>query len=517
MLVIIILITNNLYSQSKTPYEKKREALQCEYFRALNIDELLILVAKKTGDWSIITNSQEYSYAVHSLNKNVFLTLTLVHLKELQEAAKLKNQLDFKKDAEILAEKKHKEEENQLAKRLLKEKEDMIQRLEKEKIDSVNKEYAYNKTDYMLIGNSIKEKFNHWLTKGEFETTVNYEVRINQNKKFVFDSICHSQIISTIQNKIEGYRIYFKLQPYNADKEYYPLIINVNDKDFINILNIKLSDAEEFKNNMQNATKITLPKEEENWCLIENNLYPLKVEVNKGVGEIKIPYTKKYSSLNYSSRGLNLANDIGELTYDFSGYQAKVTQQNVEKKENEFNEFIKKADELELNKEYIRCLEALKQANRILYKESLNSKIGLLENKIESIQKKYKEIQRVNLFISNKHENLEIISSGIFGALSQKNKKAGRNFQSAIQLIKTKFFDNNILPNGEFFKNELNLIWTDNEEMRLKASLEKERITNTWIAFNTEVLRLVYLNEINAVKKIENPQELIFSLTANKL
>lgn len=90
LLIGTLCISNTLLAQTKTPYEKKVDNLHIEYFRALQIDETLIFLGQKYNDWSIVTNSKEFSFAVHSLNKLVFLELTTAFAEELKNAEKLK-------------------------------------------------------------------------------------------------------------------------------------------------------------------------------------------------------------------------------------------------------------------------------------------------------------------------------------------------------------------------------------------------------------------------------------------
>lgn len=504
-LILMTLFSNNVYSQTKTPYEKKKEALSLQFMRDLGVSPALI---KKYSDAGEIGALFFLGNISEKLNTERGLLLMLKYEQDLKKAKSLMNATDFKKEADKLAEKKRKEEE-ELAKEQEQERQRQLQREREEQ------EYAYNNSDYVAIKKDIKREFDEWLTKGEFEKTEIYNDRI-KNKDIVFDSICHSIINSALEEKFHDFRTEIELAQYDADNEKYPIKVTLDGKHFLDTLNIKLNDAQKFKEEMQYYGRVVLPKGEANWCLRENNLFPLKINLKNTDIEIKVPITKKYTLLNFSSNELNLTNSVEELKYQFADYESKREKRLAEIKENQYKEAIKKADDNELNKEYLECLKNLKTAKSISNKDELNGRIISIQSKIDFIKNKFAEIEQAKKYISSNYQIQEFNSQKNLDLLIDKNKKAGTNFQLALQVLKSKYNLNDELLKYDLSNNEENLVWSTNEDKILSVYNEKVSALKTWLDFNNEVARLLNKKEIKTIKNTDNPEELILKLTIKK-
>ena len=515
-LILMTLISNEVYSQTKTPYEKKKEALSLQFMRDLGVSPALIKKYSDAGEIGAIFMLGNIS---EKLNTERGLLLMLKYEQDLKKANSLKNATDFKKEADKLAEKKRKEDEA-LAKRQAIEQEEQlknqeIQRQRQLEKDKEEQEYAYNNSDYVAIKKDIKNDFDKWLTKGEFEKTEVYNDRI-KNKDIIFDSICHSIINSALEEKLHNFRAEIELAQYDADNEKYPIKVTLDGKHFLDTLNIKLNDAQKFKEEMQYYGRIILPKGEANWCLRENNLFPLKIHLKNTDIEIKVPITKKYTLLNFSSTELNLTNSLEELKYQFAEYESKREKRFAEIKENQYKEAIRKAEDNELNKEYLECLKNLKIAKSISNKDELNGRIISIQSKIDFIKNKYAEIEQAKNYITSNYQIQENNSQKNLDLLIDKNKKAGTNFQSALQVLKSKYKLNDELLKYDLSNNEAILVWSTNEDKILSAYNEKVNALKTWLDFNNEVARLLNEKEIKTIKNTDNPEELILKLTTKK-
>lgn len=301
-----ILFFNLSFSQQKTPYQNKVDQIHTEYFRALHIDESLILIAKKSNDWSIITKSQEFSYAVHSLNKNVIVTMTLALEAKIKDAAKLKNTTDFKNDTI-----KKEKEENDLKLIELKKKEALV--VEENRL----KKIKFENSDYNNLKTNIKSEFSKWLEKSEFEKKETYINRVQNKSKSKFDSICYNEILKRIDEK-GRIRPTLNFEKYNSEEEYFNLTVTINEMKFSDTLKVAITNAENLKNE---AFISELDKRENNWCLIDNEIYPkfiLLKNYSKTIKKINLKNENEIP-LNYSSKDLNITNEyLGDTNFEFN-------------------------------------------------------------------------------------------------------------------------------------------------------------------------------------------------------
>ena len=96
--------------------------------------------------------------------------------------------------------------------------------------EEANYRYWYERSDEYNINKNIGEYFSEWLKKGEFEKTVDYDKRLNECSKTVFDSICNSEIIYKIEHVWRDIR----LGTYNTETEEFPVFVKT-DHDYSDI------------------------------------------------------------------------------------------------------------------------------------------------------------------------------------------------------------------------------------------------------------------------------------------
>lgn len=87
--------------------------------------------------------------------------------------------------------------------------------------EEANYRYWYERSDEYDINKNIGKYFSKWLKKGEFEKTVDYDKRLNECSKTVFDSICNS----VIRYKIEQVWRDIRLGTYNTETEEFPVFV----------------------------------------------------------------------------------------------------------------------------------------------------------------------------------------------------------------------------------------------------------------------------------------------------
>lgn len=99
-------------------------------------------------------------------------------------------------------------------------------------------EYRYNE--------EIERDFEKWNDRREFEKSADYDKRLQEYSKAVFDSICYSVISSEIKHNNWEMR----LDTYDADKEEFPIICDFGDNIIARIrYKVPYDMAKEFKQN----------------------------------------------------------------------------------------------------------------------------------------------------------------------------------------------------------------------------------------------------------------------------
>lgn len=99
-------------------------------------------------------------------------------------------------------------------------------------------EYRYNE--------EIKGDFEKWNDRREFEKSADYDKRLQEYSKAVFDSICYS----VISSKIKHNNWEMRLDTYDADKEEFPIICDFGNNIIARIrYKVPIDMAKEFKQN----------------------------------------------------------------------------------------------------------------------------------------------------------------------------------------------------------------------------------------------------------------------------
>lgn len=93
--------------------------------------------------------------------------------------------------------------------------------------EEANYRYWHERSDEYNINKNIGKYFSEWLEKGEFEKAVDYDKRLNERSKIVFDSICNSEIIYKIEHVWRD----IELGTYNTETEEFPVFVETNHND----------------------------------------------------------------------------------------------------------------------------------------------------------------------------------------------------------------------------------------------------------------------------------------------
>lgn len=489
-------LTTTLNAQTKTAYEKRKEEISLQLFKNLGISLSEISRAKNIGG---IEGLFMFNGIMKKLSTMEGLILMERYSTALKNAESLKTEVDFKKER---LKKEEEDKKKQLAQDALDEKKRQEQ-LDKQKEEQ---EQRYNNSDYISIKKGIKAAFENWLKKGEFEKTELYKDRII-NKNLAFDSICNKIITNQIDGQVSYFSAKVELLTYNADNEYYPIKIILKDKFILDTLKIKLDDAMELKERSQGSRIGSLLEGEENWCLIENYLFPLKIRINYLNKDIKVPYIEKYTLLNFTSNELNLTNyDQEELKYVSENYEAKRDRLIKEINTKKYNEIILTAEQSMSKGSYFKALKFYQKASHFEQNPELLIKIANLKEKTKTIEKKYNEMHQIEYFIKSNYQ-VQITKSQELGLiLVDKNKKANANFNSIISMIQSKYKATDNTVNIIIDKESDNWIWTSNEEKTYSTLIEKEKIIRTWLEFNKAVFSLIENKELKILKSEENPE-----------
>lgn len=195
-------VVNPAFSQNKTPYQKKVDIIMTEMCEAIGVKNSLIQIAKKTNNWNLVRNSQDFAFKCKLLEQEELLAIIISTDKKLKDAEKFKNREDFNRE-------RVKEKELTLQKEL-----ELRKRL-------------MRFSDISKIKSKIKSSFTEWIIKDEFETSNDYQNRITEKEK-VLDSIAieiiQNWIVKLIPDKCsnrDDSPYYLELIKYDADKQLY--------------------------------------------------------------------------------------------------------------------------------------------------------------------------------------------------------------------------------------------------------------------------------------------------------
>lgn len=300
LIILFVLFSNIgfLYSQQKTPYEQRIDFLNKKLLKDL---ELLDLLNKyeNTGDIGSILFLNEFSYRIFNTEKG-FLYL-LRYNEDVIKAETLKNEIDLKND-------KLKIDVENAKKIALKN--------EIEKKEQIKK---YKSSDYYRITENIKNEFENWLLKSEFEKNETYQNRILYKNKEEFDSVC-SHIL---EDEIENYNNYPTLEigKYDSEIEQFAVKIGINRVIIEELIKVEIANAEHFKNNVFPKLRTTIPKNC-NWGFIDNQLMPAIILFENESYKLEILLKSKLIPIIFKSNELSIYDDnFNKLEFDFDNYK----------------------------------------------------------------------------------------------------------------------------------------------------------------------------------------------------
>lgn len=250
-IILFFLVINSTYAQQQTTYQKKILEIEKKYVKKILIGE---------GKWSQRSEAELFYANADYLNAVLAIGLmgTPQYIEgfknEMKQAEKLKTTTDFQREKEAKLKKENKENEQKQQK----------------------KEESFERSDIGIIKKNIKNTFEKWNQKGEFEKQTDYENRLENQSQNAFDQTC----IEQIKRKIENYNNYYlnrELLPYNADNEFFNVKFKVNNIDWLGRIDIPIANAENFKNNWTNL-KIKINNYD--WCFVENTLCPTLITLS---------------------------------------------------------------------------------------------------------------------------------------------------------------------------------------------------------------------------------------------
>jgi len=268
---------SGVYAQNTqpTPYQKKQLELSKKYFQILygykmsmadNYFYEQLASGKDASDFLLGLGILNYAMT-HS--KEQFKMVITQMNNEFKQAEKLKNATDFRleKEAKARAEQEAKE-----------------QKLRKER-------EAYESTDAGIIEKNIKDAFEKWNQKGEFEKEADYAERLKTQSKTIFDEIC----IKQIKDEINYWNNLGKdLSTYDTSDETFTISFKMNSLQWQNRIKVPVDIAKNFKNNFYD-----LQDEINNydWCFVENSLCPTLVTIESRKDNLKyklpVPFTNQ--------------------------------------------------------------------------------------------------------------------------------------------------------------------------------------------------------------------------------
>lgn len=403
---LLCIVNNYTYAQNqqKTAYEKRVTELTIKYFSICYYGYNKTLSWAEKAALEMYTNGEEARGFILGLG---ILNYAMYHSEA--ETKKLINQI---KNEYSAAEKLKTSVDIQRAKEAKLKKE----QLEKEK-KLKETQAAYLRTDKGSIYDNVKTEFEKWNQKGEFEKEADFVERIKSKSKGEFNKVCIEQIKSKIKD-LDNYdysdNLKRELSTYDSEGEFFTVVFKFNDVEWENVLNIPISDAEEFKKNWE---YLKLNLNENNWCFVENSLCPTiitlvyngededyssddKANVNKK--EYPFPLIQKnQSEISIVFDDLEITNEYLK-GYVFKFSEAKMIEEDLmreakrldslellsynEKLDSVFNFYNQKL----LNNPYNTTKKKMTEFNKV--ENSEENRVESYNNSIELIQSKYERM-----------------------------------------------------------------------------------------------------------------------------
>jgi len=335
-----LLGSTNSIAQTKTPYQKKAEALSIQFFNNLGVNPATIKKYSDTGDLGALFLLGNISEKLQTENG---MLAFLKYKQDLKNAEKLKNATDLKRDADKKAS-EEKKKEAQLTKQREREEQREAAEMERER------KRKFESSDYVRIGNEIKEVFKEWAEKGEFEKTTDYESRLLKEGSNRFNAICfnalneRTKIFFHDNDNFYSNDRWLSISPknYDADSELYYISISSRfDEEEIltGRLKVSVKNAQSLKNEFNTYQQIVEPKD---WVFFNHNLIPSKVTLlkrkeNSDNGEA-IQYSVEFDVDNkqpivYSTKNLEVnVPNLPPISFDYAGQAPVIIEKDRQKK-----------------------------------------------------------------------------------------------------------------------------------------------------------------------------------------
>lgn len=373
--------TGSLFAQTKTPYQKKVEQLSIQLLRDLGYNSTQIKQYTDAGEAGGFFMLMDMSTRLQT--KKGMLAF-LKYKEELSKAEKLKNATDKKRDEEKRLEEQRKKEAEQEKQREQERQEELARQEEQRQRDFENSDYYKAATD-------IKEEFETWASKGEFEKTSDYENRINNKGNQEFEKICFNKIYNKIgvyestyssERSNYDYPIKIDIGEYDADNEQFNATLtayrNYSDKDIAKTtIKVPMSEAKSFKESFS-LYSYRLLVNTNDWCFENHNFLPKKITIKKIKGEnleksyTAITQTSASQNIVFQSENLKIENLNATFNYN---KQAPTIFENIKKKQLEIEE--QKRKELELKKKQeaeIKFNQLVASADNVIFSEKFKDR-----------------------------------------------------------------------------------------------------------------------------------------------
>lgn len=240
--LFLISLSNGLFAQNTTPtpYQKKQLELSKKYYQifygydmTMADDAFFDQIAEGKDAQEFLLGLGILSYAMNNSKAQVKRVLTQMK-NEYEQAEKLKTAVDFQRE----------------------------------------KEAKYVRSDAGKIKTQIKQEFEEWSQKGEFENQNDFKKRLESDSKNEFYQICLKQINDKINNLKKEKKLVKELHTYDTENEKFTVSFKFNSIKWQNDIYIPITDAPKFKNEWR---KIKYRIDEFDWCFINDSLCPSNV------------------------------------------------------------------------------------------------------------------------------------------------------------------------------------------------------------------------------------------------
>jgi hypothetical protein len=400
--ILFVLIQSNFFYsqvQYKTPYEKKKEEIAIKFLKKMGVSINEINNAKNADPSGLLLllligeKVQIYEYT-HGLE---VLVLTSQLEKELQNAKKLKNKEDFRR--EQLKIKKEQDKENEKNEKF--KQQQLIEEWQtKQRIINEEKEaekeaeiQLIKDSDVELLKSEISNSFVEWAKKGEFETSNEYSNRMN-SKQNIIDSLCFfciNDLIKTRFNANGNSQDYYSLDlnSYNADEKLYYVQLTLNrgwdtqeDLSVVSLDDTIQIDIPQAKKIMSNNDFQIFSSDLDQWIVNEKGyLFPKSYLLLNG--EIKREMFKSFKTadkITFSSTDLKLNQYFSE---EYISNNSKYLNILLIKKR---NKIIVEAEKQLKNGDLQEALNFYFKANALKESDKINRKIKEIQNQINELK-----------------------------------------------------------------------------------------------------------------------------------